>query len=72
MRAVQGVQLRQSAMFGPRVPEDERMSERQTLSNIAAALRSLARDVAKVNPAYAGELRARAAMHAQRALRLPG
>jgi hypothetical protein len=50
----------------------ETMTERAVLELIAACLRNQAREQQSVNPAYARELRARAAMHAQRALRLPG
>lgn len=44
------------------------MTERQVYENLAACLRAQAREQDKVNPAYARELRARAARHARRAL----
>lgn len=46
------------------------MTERATLELLAACLRNQAREQSNVNPAYARVLRARAAMHAERALRL--
>lgn len=48
------------------------MTERATLEMLASCLRNQAREQAKVNPTYARELRARAAVHARAALRLPG
>lgn len=48
------------------------MTERAVRELLAACLRNQAREQSKVNPTYARELRARAAMHARAALRLPG